>query len=359
MRGLDDPSLASLKDPRTRLIIELLTESVYDPSRVTAVLEAAGLKPGRYPLERACLTWQAAVPDAAKQQHLSELIARVVDEIPAFGKKLEGRLQDQRSKRPWYYTDNPYAARFVGPGASHAVIDREDLRSGLHDLVEGEYRALLVSGKARSGKSHSWVLITHLRDEGCLDDQHRLVRVSMDDMVDVDEVTGEALASRLADMLGLNIALTPSGELADARARKLVDMIVGRYPQGDGVTRWIILDGLDRPGVLESARDVAKRLIKLVIDGDLPQTRLIVTGLDNVGLTVTVQVERIPVINADRVRSFLADVAEHLGRDIDPEKLDACVAEVLGKGEPPRDLYEIEQAVVQLAKGWAGGRHDE
>ena len=46
MRGLDDPSLASLKDPRTRLIIELLTESVYDPSRVTAVLEAAGLKPG-------------------------------------------------------------------------------------------------------------------------------------------------------------------------------------------------------------------------------------------------------------------------------------------------------------------------
>ena len=88
------------------------------------------------------------------------------------------------------------------------------------------------------------------------------------------EVSGEDLALSLADKLGLDIKLTPSRELDDARIRKILDMVIGRYPQGDGITRWIILDGLDRPGVQNSARDMAKRLITLVDEGELPQTRL-------------------------------------------------------------------------------------
>ena len=60
-------------------------------------------------------------------------------------------------------------------------------------------------------------------------------------------------------------------------------MIVGRYPR-DRLIRWIVLDGLDRPLVQETARDVARQLIVLVSDGDLPDTRLVITGFDTLGL---------------------------------------------------------------------------
>ncbi len=173
------------------------------------------------------------------------------------------------------------------------------------------------------------------------------------------EVTGEDLACSLADKLGLNLELRPSKEHPDARIRKLLDLMVGQYPQGDGVVRWIVLDGLDRPGVQDSARDLAKRLITLVDENELPQTRLIVTGLDLLGLTVgyTVRVEEIPTIDATLVRSFLADVAMHLGCTLTPGELDRYVVQVLGTGER-RDLRNIEKSVVQAVKSWvASERH--
>jgi hypothetical protein len=330
----------------------MLSELVFEPPKIIALLQAAGLSPADYPLGIAKLTWAAAVPDAAKRGELSEFIACIVAAIPAFGKALEDRLQVLRTQRTWYHHEDPYASSFVGPGASRAVIDRDTLRKGLHDLATDQYRILLVSGKKRTGKSHTWVLITHLRDAGRLLGEHRFVRVTAHDMADV--VTGEDLVSSIADKLGLTVPLTPSGELPDARARKFLDMVVGRYPQGDGVTRWIILDGLDLPMVQDSARDVAKRLVALVAEGELPQTRLIVTGLDNLGPTIgyKVPVEQIPQIDEAQVRSFLAAVAAHVDRKLSRRQLDACVAKVLGTGDAPRDLYEVEEAVVRLARSW-------
>jgi hypothetical protein len=76
-----------------RLIIDMLTETVYGPERVKASLEAADLKPGNYPLSTAKITWVAAVPDAAQQRKLMALIDAVVAEEPAFGPELERRLQ--------------------------------------------------------------------------------------------------------------------------------------------------------------------------------------------------------------------------------------------------------------------------
>ena len=362
MLALDDLSLADLTDPRMTVIIDMLSRNVYGTPRVSALLGAAGLNPGDYPLDIAKLTWTAAVPDAARRGRLSGLIARVIDEDAAFGQELERQLQPflapSGGQNVWYHDEDPYRSGFVGPRASRAVIDRAGLRSGLHELATDQYRILVVSGGARSGKSHSWVLIDHLRNAKKLAGMHRFVRVTTHTWS--GEVTGEDLACSLADKLGLNIELAPSGELAEARIRKILDLLVGRYPQGDGITRWIILDGLDRPGVQNSARDVAKRLITLVDEGELPQTRLIVTGLDTLGLTIgyTVRVERIPMIDSTLMCSFLKGVAEHLNRDLEPEELDACVAEVLGTGKP-RDLREIEAAVVRLVQSWAGVPNDE
>ena len=93
MLALGDLSLADSGDPRLRLIIEMLTKTVYRPNRVEASLEAARLNPGDYPTGSTRITWAAAVPDAARREKLTALIADVVAEDPAFGQELERRLR--------------------------------------------------------------------------------------------------------------------------------------------------------------------------------------------------------------------------------------------------------------------------
>jgi hypothetical protein len=358
MVALDDLSLADLSDPRMQAIIRLLTRMVYRERRVAYYLESAGLNPGRYSLVPAVDAWSDAVPHAASDGLLQNLIDRVTEDEPAFGLELERQLASLaslRSEHVWYRHDNPYTSGFVGHGASRAVIDRLDLRRGLQALAENRYRILMISGEARSGKSHSWLMIDHLRNAGKLTGS--FVRVTTHTWS--GQVTGEDLVQSLIDKLGFSLGLTPSGELEDARIRKLLDLLVGYVvARDDGVTRWIILDGLDRPGVQNSARDAVKRLMTLVEDDELPRTKLIVTGLDTLGLTIAsrVQSEQIRPIDRVLLRKFLADVARHLDRVVTDEELDARVADVLGTGGAPPDLGDLEEAVVRLVrKCWADG----
>jgi hypothetical protein len=169
-------------------------------------------------------------------------------------------------------------------------------------------------------------------------------------------VTGEDIAESLATKLGLEGRVLPSFEPEETRVRKLVDVLVGHYPQGDNVTRWIFLDGLDRPGVNDSARDFARRLISLVDEGELPNTRLVVTGLDILGLDLShgIQHEEIPSIDRAQVKAFLTDVAAHLQREADEATIDALVAEVLGDEDGLLDLREVEDALVGLVRATWG-----
>jgi hypothetical protein len=346
----DDPAFGEPGDDRGRLLVKLLTRNIYGEHRVAMVLEKAGLNPGVYDLSTAQYTWAAAVPDAARDGKLSALVRVVSEDKPAFGKQLAeqmGALLHQAG-RGWYRHDDPFAYSFVGVRNARAVIDRIGLRSGLRQLAEAEYLVLVVHGPPRSGKSHTWLLVDHLRAAGRLVGVNRFTRVTTHGWS--GEVTGEAIAQSLAAKLGVSINLAPSGELDDARIRKFLDRLVGVYPQDDGVTRWIILDGLDRPGVLESARDLARGLIQLVEDAELPQTRLIVTGLDPLGLHAgyAVRTEEIPAIDRTVLRAFLSDVATHLGRTTTEDELEEGVAEILGPGPETRDLGEVETAVVRL-----------
>jgi hypothetical protein len=360
--SLDDLYLGDLHDPRTKLVVRLLSSRVYGEGNVTAALRAAGLSPANYEIGRARRTWLAAVPDAARERKLDALVGYVAADDATFGRELERELQALHAPSgggAWYRCEDPFRCGFVGAGASRAMIDRTELRRGLADLAHDEYRALVVSGGPGSGKTHSWLLIDHLRETGKLTG-HKCIRVTTHTWGNA-EVTGEMVAQSVADRLGLDIRVTASGELPDARARKILDMIVGQYP-ADGVIRWIVLDGLDRPRVAESARDVGRQLLTMVIEGDLPNTRLVITGFDELGVINRniVQVEKIRAIDADLVRSFLMDVASHLGQEVEPEDLDDLVEGVLGTGapgsrapgaeDPARSLADIEVAAVALVK---------
>jgi hypothetical protein len=348
----DDPAFAELTDPRARLVIDVLSRNI-PGEEIWGTLSRAGLNPGDYPYRTPSLTWTTAVPDAARIGRLSVLVGIIAETRPAVVRELERRIAE--ALRPaagegagWYRQDDPYACSFVGLRSARAVIDRAGLRSGLRQLADDQYWVLVVNGLPRSGKSHTWLFIDHLRSAGRLVGINQFTRVTTHRWS--GEVTGEAIARSLADKLQLPIDLSPSGELDDALVRKFLDRIVPAYRGGEGITRWIILDGLDRPGVQEGARDLVRGLIGLVEEGELRQTRLVVTGLDTLGLSVgyAVRTEDIPAIDRTVMRAFLTDVAQHLGREITGKELDEWTMEILGSGVKTRDLSDIEASVVRL-----------
>jgi hypothetical protein len=156
--------------------------------------------------------------------------------------------------------------------------------------------------------------------------------------------------------------LKPGGdELGDALVRKILDFIVGRYPQDQASPCWIILDGLDRPLVDDSARDMARHLIVMVGLGALRPTRLIVTGLDELtnDERMYARWERIPAIDNDLIREFLSAVASQLGRQLPQGGLDAHVDRILGTGAERRTLAEVEDAVIDLVRDQLAGSRDD
>lgn len=354
MIAFDDPSVTSSIEA-VKLIARTLSRKLYLQPAIVDAIEGAGLSPDDYRLEvEPKYIWAGVVPDAVEKGKLAALIAYVSKSDPAFRAELERQLLALRAaRRRWYEHDDPYTSGFVGLRADRAVIDRAGLREGLELLADEQYSVLLITGAERSGKTHSWLLVQHLRDAKKLRGLHRFVKVSTHDWT--GDVTGVDLAGSLNDKLNLGINLISSDELQDAMIRKFLDSIVGRYPQDD-ITRWIVLDGLDRPGVQASARDLGKGLVKLVDGGELPQTRLIVTGLDPFSLQngSNVTKEAIPPIDESLVRAFLSSVAEELGRPATEAELGRCLAELFPGQTPQRDLTELEQEVVRLVKeSWA------
>jgi hypothetical protein len=348
----DDPAFSELADPRVQLLIDLMSRSIFGEQEISAALRSTGLNPGDYPLSTAKLAWMSAVPDAAQVGRLGVLIDVISASRPAFAKELDRRMSEvlhpATASRDWYRHPDPYACSFVGLRNARAVIDRVGLRTGLRELAEDQYWVLVVHGPPRSGKSHTWLFVDHLRNANKIVGASRFARVTTHRWS--GEVSGEAIAQSLAMKLALPISLAPSGELDDARVRKFLDHLVGAYPIDDGITRWIILDGLDRPGVHEGARDLARGLIGLVEEGELPRTRLIVTGLDPLGLHLgwAVRTEEIPAIDRALLRIFLIDVATHLRRSPTDDELEKWIGEILGPGPHQRDLGEVEECVVRL-----------
>jgi hypothetical protein len=362
VRSLDELSLGDLKDDRTRLVYDLICKSVRKGTDAVVIIDETGLDLGDYNLNQpAKAIWRDVVPDAVGFRKLDALISRVAKDYPAFLPDLEIQLAPLLTVSggaSWYRCANPWESGFVGPRASRAVIDREELRDGLRALATEDCRVLIVSGASLSGKSHSWYLIDHLRTAGKLVG-HKFAHVSAERR---EDASGEELAVELADKLALKLPLMPSAEMDDARIRKILNMIAGCFPQDQDAPCWIVLDGFDRPRVHESARDMARRLITMVNEGEIWPARLIVTGFDLTGWEDdwSIRLERIPAIDAVLVRKFLADVAAHLGRVVDPAELNRLADEVLGSQDAPRSLDKVGKAVVEVVRDhWgAGVPHD-
>jgi hypothetical protein len=363
MLSLDALRLYGPNDNRTKAIVKLLKDTIFVREQIIAVLQDSKLSPGDFVLQPAALAWREIVPIAAMNNKLDGLVEVVTRRDPEFGVRLEQVLRPLLAPADlWYPCRDPYYCGFFGPGATTAMIDRDGLRTGLQNLVNDQYRVFIVSGARKSGKTHSWLLIDHIRQAGKLAG-HECVCVSTHDWSTGTKVSGAMMVQAIADQLSLNVRATGSDELGEARTRKLLNLLAGEYPKGDGVTRWIVLDGLDRDEAMNAvdAKDVALKLIPMVNTSRLPDTRLVITGFDPLWLQSRRQIlfETIPAIDEIRVSSFLADTAGHLGYQVDPASLARFATEVIGAGGPSRDLELIEDAVVRLVKReWGpGGQH--
>jgi hypothetical protein len=361
---LDTLSFGGPKGQEMKIAIAELLASRVDQDWIESTLTDAGLSPARYFLRQApALVWREIVLDAVKRRKLDAIVEAVAKREPAFSMYLEEvvrRLLD--SGAVWYPCRDPYYCGFFGPGAATAMIDRRDFRSGLQDLANEQFRVLVVSGPRGSGKSHSWLLIDHLREAGKLAG-HECICVSTHDWSVGTRVSGAMIVEAIADQLCLDVSLTGSDELGEARTRKLLNQLAGAYNKNGTVVRWIVIDGLDRDEAIDAAdaKDVTLKLIDMVKRGRLAYTRLVVTGFDRLWLPTTRQIllETIPVIDEVLVCSFLADCATHQGYQPGSDALVALAREVLAAGGPSRDLGLIEEAVLAVVKReWGAGGTD-
>lgn len=345
----------SPSDPRSRALVNLLTEAIFERDEIVDVLRTVQLHPGDYPDRWSRLTWTAAVQDAAKKGRLRDLIDAITVKQPQFGRVWRAQCaaleSEARVSSPWYTCPDPFESRFVGGGASRAMIDREGLRRGLRELVSDEYRVMVVTGSPRSGKSHSWRLVEHLREIGPASGvpPFRAVLVTTHDWS--VPAKAEDVMAALVDNLGIDLDIRLTDELPESRARKLVNKLIGRYPD-DGVLRWIVFDGLDRPGVQPEVVELVLRIARAANDGRLPKTRILVTGLNETidsDLEGLIRREEIPALRTETFRDFFISIADHLNREIDENRLDEMIAEAVQGWAGNVDLGEVERAVYRLA----------
>ena len=308
-------------DRQLAAIADLLAERPYGRPLIERALERAGLNPLDYQLDYPPrLLWREIIGHAAGRGRLEAVITSVSTADPALGGALDRRLDSA----VWYQCEDPYYCCLFGPGQKTAMIDRAGLRDGLANLAKDEYRVLVVCGPRESGKTHSWRLIEHLSRPGGPLAGHKRIRVSTHAWGAGTRVTSEMVAQEVADLLDVTVEAFLGSELPQARTRKVLTRLTARYP-ADGVLRWIVLDGLDREEAIDAddAKDVALPLIRKVADGELPDTRLVITGFDPLWLQDrrAVLTETIPPLSKDLVRAFLSDAAGHLGHQVPPAEL--------------------------------------
>ena len=328
------------EDPRFRILLELLTELIFSKHEMEEVLMGCGILPGNYDLSIPRHGWHAIILDAIPDGRLQKLITEAIRTRPAIKKELNNRLiaseKEYAHQKVWYQNTDPINCKFVGRGATRAIVDREQLRRHLRDLSSGMYKVLLVEGGPRSGKSHTWRLIEHLMTAGPPAGlpMFSAVKVSIHSLG--TQVNAGEIMGTLADRLGLDLNLAASSEMPDARTRKMVDRFIGQLPD-DGKIRWIVIDGLDRPGVDPDCVDLARRLVSVIEEGELPNTRLVITGLpegDSIGSRFVLY-ETIKEIKEDDIERFIRGVAEDIKKPINSPTVEQIVREILPEVESP------------------------
>jgi len=282
---------ASSHDEWSKQLVELLAQvlvfrkDAFDALQHVPALDLAEVpQPDEF---KARTFWSSAVIEVRRQAKLAALINCMVERFPPRAHDFQRFLQIDVAMVPaesaaddWNSFEDPVEARFVGPGLSHPIFDRENLRSNLHLLRDEGFRTLNITGEPRTGKTFSLQLVQLLCEVG----KAPIVAVDVEDW-GTDEFTDVDLIQALATQLKVEVDVEAVRNVPDphTRARLLLYAFRDTIQANDGGPRWIVIDGLDRPGVQPAAKAFVERLLKSIEKDNKPaNTRLVVTGFDGI-----------------------------------------------------------------------------
>ena len=237
--------------------------------------------------------------------------------------------------------DDRYEALLTGPG-SIPFVDRDSFREALREFIDKRLPVLIVYGKEKSGKSHSYELINHVF-LGCTEPI-----VSKIDFLDsIDGSTAADLMVIMRDRLGvpprrrINIR---TGSAMD-HVRKIINEFIGDYNQSHDprFRRIIVIDGADRVDIDEDVLALVRLLINNCVDNQLFGCQLIVIGFrGNLTGNIRFKVkpdETSPITGID-VRAYFTALIRELGNPKAAEGLDQVVESVMEQGPDLRLMSE-------------------
>lgn len=312
-----------------------VADAFWDLKDLQDIWQSIGLSPADIEWSgKPKLLWQALTRDAAASQKLEALILEVRKRKPAVAERLDRVLAAELPDAAWYICGDHYHARLIGPGLRRALFDRTGLSSALRSLSSEDYPVLCIQGEAGSGKSYSRHLIQHVAASPGVDAAFHVVDIEAEWSV-YDDVDVVDFVCRLARRLGLPCDFAPDRNTESHRtARELIGEFVGRFPALPERRRWIFIDGLDRPNVAPGVCAFVTNLAREVEMGQLGDTRLILTGHAgdfSQSVLDVVLFEQIETVNTQHVELFFADIAVHVGADLEPAVLQQMVKDVLAE----------------------------
>jgi hypothetical protein len=345
-------------DPVAQRLHSLLRKSIDRSEDIQQICREIGLDPGRLCWgEPSGALWPAVTHDAAEIGRLDVLVWKVRERRPALASEFDAILEAETASESWYYCEDPFRSKLVGPNNSLAVLDRDGLRAGLIAIARQDYPVLAIYGPAGSGRSYSKRILQHV----AMHTGHRWeppVIVDAEEHLPNPAHAGDLLKT-LADMLHLPLAVDVD-ELTEntAKARGAVTAFVGMLsrclPRG---RRLIFLDSLDRQRVQPDLLAAVGHLAWDIANGALGETRLIVTGHPGDFKPDVLDVlrrEEITPIAQPQVRAFFRGIAQDMERPLDPADLVKLVAEVDDEARGG-GLRELGLAASHVAHRYFGG----
>lgn len=321
-----------VEDQGTQLVA-LLGQAFPTGAQVLDLLQRIGraeLNPVGGPLP-AKLAWMQVCRSLTDDGALYLLVATVSEERPA----LKAQIAAIGETATVVSTGDPFQVLLIGP-AKRPMVDREELRSEFRRFVDERFPVLLVTGKERSGKTHSRELIRHVLTTRPGFDLRQVDFSSPSSGND-----GSALLSLMCRRLALeDVTAHTSRTTATRHAVDLVDDFVGVYrPPSEG-QRVIVVDGLNRKNLKADVKKVAAKLITETAEGNLPRSQLVMAGYQgrvDARVRADVRQETTRPITRTHVRLFLESLCQELGRPLGAERVTSIVSTVM-TGRPPLDV---------------------
>jgi hypothetical protein len=257
------------------------------------------------------------------------------------------KLMSDGTELPAGNPDDEYQVRLIGP-SRQPMINRMDLRDNVKQLFGRSRVVLTVRGDGQSGKSHSYLLLSHVTGEVNGYEPHRF-----DFSPPSTGDTAKPLLAMICKRLGIeNVTDYPKWTTATRFAGEMMDDFVGLYRnkfENSRTTRIFVIDGLDRFEPTSDVYVLVSRLALEVAHGQLPKTQLVLigyTGIFDPGIKQAVLVEDIKKITATDLRIYFDGMACELGRRLSPGRIDEMTKAAM-TGEP--GLAELSERVRQQA----------